>query len=134
MKVSITDKFLWDIYNIFEKTDSARNLIFNSYSYPKFANALRNDEDPIFTKYRKDCGRRKFANLIYYLKKNGYIKVKSLKGKQALIITKEGINKALKASFLSQDKKKRKDGKWIMLIFDIPTKNKRPRALLTKHT
>ena len=66
----------------------------------------------------------------YYLKTNGYIKVKSLENKQAIILTKEGISKALKASFVLEKSGKRKDGKWIMLIFDVPVAHKQGRNLL----
>ena len=45
-------------------------------------------------------------------------------------LTKEGLNKALKASFIMEDKKKRSDGKWTMLIFDVPEEYKKSRDLL----
>ena len=68
---------------------------------------------------------------MYYLKRNNYIKVENLKGKEAIILTKKGLDKALKASFKIEHKNKRKDGKWIMMIFDIPQQYKKSRNLLT---
>ena len=47
-----------------------------------------------------------------------------------MIITKLGISKALRASFKLGKAKKRKDGKWAMLIFDIPQKHRKSRDLL----
>ncbi|MBI1866388.1 MAG: CRISPR-associated endonuclease Cas2 [Candidatus Staskawiczbacteria bacterium] len=50
-----------------------------------------------------------------------------------MILTKKGVHKALKASFKIENaskKKKRKDGKWIMVIFDIPKKNEKKRGIL----
>ena len=56
--------------------------------------------------------------------------VKELEGKKAVIFTKNGIEKTLKASFKLEGRTKRKDGKWIMLIFDMPAKHKKSRDLL----
>lgn len=128
MKLSITDKFLWRIYDCAEKAGDV--AVFAFQTYPKLIDSLTRVPNPIFEMYRHEKGRRKFSNLIYYLKINGYIKIKSLESKQAIILTKEGISKALKASFTLDKIKKRKDGKWIMLIFDIPQKQKGARALL----
>lgn len=127
MKISITDEFLWDVYNFLEKTRDVADFVFKA---PTMRNYLPGEENPIFKKYRNDRNKRKFSNLLYYLKINGYIKVKNLENKQAIILTKEGISKALKASFILEKTKKRKDGKWVMLIFDIPVKHKRARNLL----
>ncbi len=64
------------------------------------------------------------------MKRNGYIKAKNLENKQGIILTKEGISRALKASFKIENGKKRKDGKWAMLIFDVPEKYRKSRSLL----
>lgn len=127
MKISITDEFLWDIYNFLSNAGGAANFAFRA---PTMRNFLPGPQNPVYKKYRNEKNKRKFNNLIYYLKINGYIKVKNLKSKKAIILTKEGINKALKASFKLEKFKKRKDGKWIMLIFDIPVKHRKARNLL----
>ena len=49
---------------------------------------------------------------------------------RGVVLTKEGLGKILKASFKIEKKNKRKDGKWVMLIFDIPQKYKKSRELL----
>ena len=126
MKLSITDEFLWDVYTILQKAEDAAVFILNPRAI-KFMPGLRN---PIFEKYRHDRNREKFKKLVYYAKTRGYIKVKNLEGKKAIILTKEGLNKALKASFIMEDKKKRSDGKWTMLIFDVPEEYKKSRDLL----
>lgn len=74
--------------------------------------------------------REEFNKLIYYLKRKNYIKVKNLEGNKALILTKEGLDRALRASFLAEGRIKRKDRKWIMVIFDVPEKKKLSRELL----
>lgn len=126
MKLTLTDKFLWDIYGILEKTEDVAAFILN----PRAIKFMPGPKNPIFEKYRHDKNRAKFSKLVYYAKRNNYIRVESLKGKQAIILTKEGLSKALKASFEIEGRKKRKDGKWVMLIFDIPQKYKKSRELL----
>src|SRR3989344_3565763 len=128
MKVSITDEFLWDVYKFLEKTGDVFSFVFNPY--PKIDHFLPHLENPIFKKYKKDKHKKRFSNLIFYLKSNGYIKIKSLEGKKAIMITKEGLGKALKASFKIEGKQNRGDGKWVMLIFDVPEKHKKSRELL----
>jgi len=128
MKLPITDKFLWEIYNFIEKTEPIADfLLSNTYKKSKI---LLGDQNPVFEKYKKERGRKEFSRFIYYLKRKNCIKIENLKGKKAIILTNEGISKALKASFYLENNKKRKDGKWIMLMFDIPEKNRKARNML----
>ncbi|MEK7658570.1 MAG: CRISPR-associated endonuclease Cas2 [Patescibacteria group bacterium] len=127
MRLSVTDKFLWDVYNLFSK---AGNILDSAFKYPTMYNSLPGPKNPIFKRYKKEIGAREFSKLIYYLKKKGYIKVENLKNKKAILLTKDGIGKALKASFKIEKGKKRRDGRWIMIIFDIPQKHKKSRELL----
>jgi len=127
MKISVTDKFLWDFYNFFEKANSAASFMFRA---PTMRNWLPGEENPIFNKYRRKKGRREFNNLIYYLKRKGYVKAKNLEGKQGIMLTKLGTDKAFMASFKLGEGKKRKDGKWLMLIFDMPKSYRKGRDLL----
>lgn len=126
MRFSVTDEFLWDIYNILEKTGDVAFFILDPRT-KKFSSGIKN---PIFEKYRHDKNKEKFRKLIYYAKTNGYIRVKNLEGKKAIMLTKDGLGKALKASFIMEGKKKRKDRKWAMLIFDVPEKYRKSKDLL----
>jgi hypothetical protein len=129
MKLTITDEFLWDIYKVLEKAGDVTNFILNPHS-SKWQSLYGDNKNPIFDKYRHDKNKAKFKKLVYYAKTKGYITVKSLEGKKAVLLTKKGLDKAFKASFLLDDKQKRKDGKWVMLIFDMPAKNRKARDLL----
>lgn len=97
---------------------------------PRANKFMPGPRNPIFEKYRRERGAKEFAKLIYYLKRKNYIKIKSLDGQQGIMLTKEGISKALRASFTVDGGQKRKDGKWLMLTFDIPQKHKKARILL----
>lgn len=127
MKLPITDQFLYDLL---QGTSDTVHFIFKRRR--TFGDVLPGPKDPIFEKYRRMKDRKKFNKLIYYLKKNNFIKVRNLKGNNAVLLTKEGKDKAIRASFKIEDNRqsRRKDGKWIMIIFDIPQMHKKQRVLL----
>ena len=129
MKLSVTDEFLWDVYTSLDKTGDILGFILSGKRAIYYRG--RGLQNPIFKKYEKEKGKRAFTQLLYYLKKRNYIKAKNLENKEGIIITKEGLGRVLKASFKMEKNRKRKDGKWIMLIFDIPQKYKKSRNLLT---
>lgn len=128
MKLSITDKFLWEMYHFLESISGVTNFLLSSRWQQ--AEMLRIDKNPVIKKYQKERGRANFSKFVYYLKKNNYIKVHNLKTNQAFVFTKEGLSKALKASFFMEGKRKRKDGKWVMLMFDMPRSHRVARGLL----
>lgn len=130
MKLAVTDQFLWDVFNAVSKTEDALRLFIHP---PRtWKDVFWDTDNPIYRKYYKILDSRQFAQLIYRLKKNNFIKVEGLKGNQALMLTTEGFHKAMRAQFQLEDDKreKRKDGKWVMVIFDVPEKNKKSRELL----
>ena len=74
--------------------------------------------------------RRQFHQFVNYLKRHGYIKIENLQGKRAILLTPKGKQKALKTKFKLKKPeylRKRKDGRWIMIIFDIPEKKRKYR-------
>ncbi|OGZ79366.1 MAG: hypothetical protein A2528_00995 [Candidatus Staskawiczbacteria bacterium RIFOXYD2_FULL_37_9] len=127
MKITVTDKFLWDVYDFLENANDNFGFVFSG-RYPTMVNCL--PRDCVVKIYRNAKNRKRFSKLIYKLKTNGYIKVKNLENKKAIILTKERIDRALKASFMAEKLVKRKDGKWVMIIFDIPEKSRKLRNLL----
>lgn len=129
MKLPLTDQFLWDVYKFLEASGDVVSFIF---SPRRTIHDLPGPKNPVIGKYLRDKNRQKFSQMIYHLKQNNYIKVKNLRGNHALILTKKGIDKALQAKFKldNNNKQKRKDGKWVMLIFDVPEKYRKSRDLL----
>jgi CRISPR-associated endonuclease Cas2 len=126
MKLPFSDKFLLDLYDLMEKAGDIADIFS-----PK---PWREVWNPGFHEFRYQCQkkqeRRNFNQLIYYLKKKGYIKIKNLEQKQAALITQKGAEKILKTKLKKKEREKRADGKWQMIIFDIPEKKKRMRELL----
>lgn len=127
-KLSITDQFLWDIYNGLEKVGDVAHFFLRPRRTMRDVNP--DSDAPWNKRYLKELSREQFAKLLYYLKRKNYIRVKNLENKKAIILTKQGLSKALKTSFVIQDVSKREDGKWVMLIFDVPEKYKNSRDLL----
>ena len=81
-------------------------------------------------KYERKRDRERFRKVIYYLKKKGWIKIKAFNGKEGILITPKGQKKLLNAVEKiergSMQLKKRRDGRWQMIMYDIPSdKNKK---------
>lgn len=131
MKISITDQFLWDVYSVLEGVGDVAHFFLRRRRIMR--DVLYCEGDPSQRRYLKELSQEQFSKLIHHLKRNNFIKVQKLKGKQAIILTKKGLDKAIKARFKiegSQKKKIRHDGKWLMIIFDVPENYKKKRELL----
>ena len=131
MKLSITDEFLWSLYNLLEKIDDLSVLIFPPLYF--FKEARYHDLYNLKRKYQKKQSRKYFGQFIYYLKKQGYIKIKNLEQKKGVMLTKKGLEKVLKIRIKMVKKRKRKDRKWQMIIFDIPEKKRKLRKLFREY-
>jgi len=125
MRLPLTDQLLWLIYNCGEEVLEPLEIF-----------RLRTREDiiplgrDIWKALERQKRKRQFAQFVNYLKKQGYIKIASLKGKKGILITPKGSKKILKVKYKLSDKKRRKDKKWIMIMYDIPEKKKKERTSL----
>lgn len=119
MKLPITEKFLWDLYNLFEEIDD-----FGPSLPSSIHDAIYPDLKRLRQNYDKKRNRWQFAKLIDYLKRKGYLRIKELENKKAIILTPKGIEKLEKINLKLKAGKRRKDKKWQMVIFDIPEKQR----------
>ena len=126
MKLPITDKFLLNIYDQTEKL----NKVFDMFAPRTMKEVCCPAVYDLKKQYERQKEKQKFTQLIYRLKKNGYIKIKKLEQNEGVILTKKGAEKVLKAKLKTKDKQKRQDGKWQMIIFDIPEEKRHLRNLL----
>ena len=126
MKLPITDAFLWKLYLFIKKMDKAYDVLtphtMRQVVYP--------EEHRLRREYQILQARTKFSQFIKNLGEKGYIKIKALEGTRGIVLTPKGAKRALLAKWKSKQNKKRRDGKWIMIIFDIPEKQRRTRGLL----
>ncbi len=126
MKLPITEKFLLDVYDYAEKLDET----FDIFAFRTMKEACCPSLYELKQKYKREKTKRQFSQLIYRLKKNGYIKIKNLEQNEGIILTKKGTEKVLKSKIKIQNNKKRPDKKWQMIIFDIPEEKRQLRNLL----
>lgn len=129
MKIPFTDKFLWDVYNAAEwvgkKYDYVAPRTMKQAVYPELWKVKR--------AYERKRQRKYFSQFVYYLKKKGYIKIKNLENTEGVMLTGKGVERALEAKKLFVARKKRTDGKWQMIIFDIPEERRKTRHMLRQH-
>jgi len=128
MKLPFTDKFLLKVYNFLEFSEEVLDsLIFTRRKllFPSL--------DRLEKLYEKEKRRLRFTQFLNYLKRMGYIEIETLKEKEAILLTPKGIEKVFKTKLKLKEKKKRKDGKWIMLMFDIPENERTSRERLRKY-
>lgn len=130
MKLPLTDEFLWKIYKFVENLDRASESIIPPRTIKELVwpELLRLKREGV-----RKSERKRFAKLIYYLKQKGWIKIANLETKKGLILTPQGVEKVLKIKSKMLEKKKRKDEKWQMVIFDIPEKKRHLRDILREY-
>jgi hypothetical protein len=130
MKLLFTEKFLWDIYNLIEGISD----VYTAFSLPSLKDALYPDIAQLRKIYKKKKNRREFAKFISYLKNRGYLKIREMKNRTAIILTPKGWQKALKFKIKKKIEikkvKRRRDKKWVMVFFDIPERRKNERDWL----
>lgn len=127
MKPPFTDKFLWMVYNFFEQTGDVLHIL--RIEWPSMRRLMPMTRD-FWRDLEKKKNRKQFSQFINYLKRSGYIQIANLKEKKGIVLTQKGRQKALKAIFRfnsSLGLKKRRDGKLLMLTFDIPEKKRQLR-------
>lgn len=127
MKIPVTDQFLWLVYNF--GSDISELLYLGR---PRGLRDFNPEEQKFWHNIQKKKDKKQFSQFVSYLKRKGYIQDYNLKLKEGIILTKEGEEKALRLKNRFLDKKERKDGKWIMIMYDIPEKKKRQRFFLRR--
>lgn len=124
MKLPFTEKFLWNIFNIGEGISE----FLAEASRPSLRKVLYPEYEEIKKIYKKKRRIREFSRFISYLKSKGYIKIREIENKEAIILTPRGLRKLIKIKY-KLNKKRRKDGRWQMIFYDIPESKRKIRDL-----
>ena len=129
MRIPCTDQFLWDLYNAIEWVEKKHEYV-----------APRTMKEAVYPElwkmkniYERKRRRKDFSQFIYYLKKRGYIKIKNLEQTEGVVLTKMGLERAVKAENLLTERKKRKDERWQMIIVDVPEEKRKLRHTLRQY-
>lgn len=104
-------------------------LVIVAASSPYFSFALTKN---IFQKRR--IPKKKLINAFYYLKKKGLLELKKEGHDVSIALTKEGRKRAGKYQIddLKLERPKKWDGKWRVIIFDIPNSKNIIRNIFRK--
>jgi len=137
-KLPFTEKFLWDIFKLIKVKDEIMDEIWSkqyhglkhplAFFWPDYFEY----RDEYWERYKDKKKREKFAQLVCQLKQRGYLKTLKIKNGSAIMLTPKAFDKIFKIKLKLTKKKRRKDKKWQMLMFDIPETKKRERDLFRK--
>ena len=121
-----TEKILSTVFDLLESSDNLLSTLPTTWRiYDKLYG--RAEYKDIMRRISWQKSRMQFAKFINNLKRRGYLKIKIEKDKSAVILTPNGLEKILRLSLEKSDRKKRRDGKWQMIIWDIPENYKKTR-------
>ena len=126
MKLPITDQVLWGVFNFL----NTMRETYSSLNQHSLLNVISPEMFEIRRSIRLKKDVKYFSQIIYYLKRKGYIHIEQLSGKRGILLTKKGDEKIFRIKQKLGLQPKRKDGKWQMIIFDIPEEKKKLRELL----
>lgn len=119
-KQTLTEKFLWAIFNLSETAGDIWELSTNRRRLSIFTHY--HDYYSVLKAWEKEGDRQKFTKFISYLKERGYIREKFVKNKRAILLTQKGLDKVFQINLKQTNHKERPDKKWQMVIFDVPEK------------
>lgn len=138
MKLHLTEKFLWDIYELIDKKDKIMKSLWLTRRYgieglrESIWPGMHGIRDAYWEKCKDEKKRKEFARLVRYLRDRGYLNIKDLKNRKAVMITPKGAKRIFNIKIKLEEKKKRTDRKWQMVLFDIPEKKRRARDSFRK--
>jgi hypothetical protein len=135
MKLKLTEKLLWDLYNFKNKTGNIMNKIIpETRGLPFSGFNLFRDEwtSENKKKHEREKSRKRFSQIVKNLKNKGYLNVKDIKNGTAVMITPSGMKQLFEIEIKIGEKNKRSDKKWQMILFDIPEVSRRNRDLFRK--
>lgn len=123
MRLPITEEFLLHLYDAAEKTQK----FYGEISPPRSMWEVLHPDLIKFQKaYQRKRAKTEFRHFLNNLQRRGYIKLSPQKDGTGVLVTEKGAEKALrvKRRYEAAEKRSRKDGKWQMIIFDIPEKKR----------
>jgi hypothetical protein len=115
-KLKLTEEFLWQLHEFLEGIEDVRS----TFAPRSWGDVINPEWRKLRLAYEKKRRKRSFVQFLSYLKKRGYIKTPTGKSVGALQLTKKGKQKALEGRKRGSALAPRKDGKMIMLMYDIP--------------
>jgi len=104
MKLPITDEFLFQAFRLTQKVGDAHNFLaprtMKEAVYPELRQVRRT--------IQKKRDWKNFSQLVYYLKRKGYIQIKSLETRDAVVLTPKGAARVLRIKNKTASKKRKR--------------------------
>jgi len=138
LKLHLTEKFLWEIFELIKVKDEIMDTIWSKqYHGLKHPLALFQPDffeyrDEYWGRYKDRKKRERWAATIRRLKNKGYLNIKDLQNRKAIIFTPKGMDRLFDIKIKLTKRKQRPDKKWQMILFDIPEVKRRDRDLFRK--
>ncbi len=128
-KPTITKEFLWKLSKIPEAAFENYLIVSRREMGKK---VLRPEMERIKKEYEKRNAKKNFNQFLFSLKERGYIRpIKGSSVHEGFELTTKGKQKALQGKMAMEkgEREQRKDGKMIMIMFDIPKEKEKVRYI-----
>lgn len=122
-KPRFTEEFLWQLHEFLETIDTVHRKL----APRSLKEAIAPEWQELRLAYETKKRARSFNQFISYLKRMGYIAVPTGESVGVLRLTAKGREKAFEGREKARTLPPRKDGKMIMLMYDIPKRKQRVR-------
>jgi hypothetical protein len=124
-KLRITEEFLWQLHELLEGISNA-NKALTPRSWKDIANPEWRELRLVYERKKR---KKSFSQFMSYLKHRGYVKVPIGEGVGMIRLTEKGEKKAREGEKRGRVLAPRKDGKMIMLMYDIPKSKESVRQM-----
>ncbi|MBI2123868.1 MAG: CRISPR-associated endonuclease Cas2 [Candidatus Wildermuthbacteria bacterium] len=122
-KPRFTEEFLWSLHRIFEELVDVHEVA----GVRSMSDVVAPEMRKLRFEYEKKQRKKTFSQFVSYLKARGYIKIPEGKSISFFQLTEKGRRRAFEGQARTAELPLRKDGKMIMLMFDIPKNKDRVR-------
>jgi len=122
-KLKLTEEFLWKLYEFHE--DLAK--FHQTLGLRSMSDVVAPEMRKLRFGYEQKKRKKTFSQFLSYLKQQGYIKIPEGRSISYLRLTKKGKQKAVEGRAKAREWPPRKDGKMIMLMYDIPKRKRQVR-------
>lgn len=126
MQPKATEEFLWKLHEFLGVVGDVHDNLFTRRSLKE---ELQNEWRALRHAYERKQQKKSFSQFISQLRQRGYVKIPRGQSLETIQLTEKGIRKALQGRMKEQALKPMKDGKMIMLMFDIPKEKERIRQM-----
>lgn len=119
-KPRFTEEFLWGLHKLLEAVGDAHKALMPR----SWKDVVSPEWRELRLAYEKKKRKRSFSQFISYLKRMGYIKIPAGENIGVIRFTTKGEKKALEGAKGVDTLPPRKDGKMLMLMYDIPKRKR----------